>query len=473
MIPNEPALPRQIDQNAEHEGEFWVETFPKIRMRGKLRFKKGLSKLTLRAPIDGQDVFTLIKAQTLHGELRGGIPVTLWNRRAWPHKLGKDSKRWQRFHLTFDWALIGSHEPDYENARFSSWAVRFRSMATWSRLSDPLPTDTPEIDLPQHPRAHLTVEDHSLEFILRDPQRITEYSGKLGPWDGHRVHILVSVEPAASPKYLDIITFDLQALMTFSYQRGAFVTAEYCSKPGAAVMTEIIRKLPVGRPEKSTGHSQMVLTPESIGFDRLITGWWAAIDDIYPVTQVLSKEFYLKGGLLEASASSAIAAAERMHDAIGPTTKPFAQTYLKAKRDEIRELFHAPEDAAFLQHLLDNTSTIRPSLGTRLRELADFLGPDAFDVLQFSADEWIATIKTPRNKLAHTGSHVSKRDGGAKASLFHVDAWTRAVLSLVTLKRLGVPAQTLLQSAWALRTAGTSRLSHQGVDWRPEIDPTT
>lgn len=464
MIPREPELPRQIDRSTKHRGRFWIESADGNRFEGTLRFKRGLPKLTLKAPHDGQ-VFALLTATTIFGELKDGTPITLWNRRGWPPQVARDSTLWQRHLLGFDWALIGIHVSSYESARFSMLAVTFRSIANWSRFEEPLPPETEQSRRPQHRAAQLTIDGHRLSLTLRDPQRIARSGAKLNTWDGHHAHFLVEIEPAASPRYLDVVSFDLQALMTFCYQQAACITGEFCARVGDTRMAEIIRPLPVGEKEGITRRESMVLTPSDLPFEQLIEAWWPAINNIYPVTQVLSKEFYAKGGFLESSATSAVAATERMHQAVGATKEPFKKQYLKEKRQALRTLFVSPNDQHFLQHLLDNSYMVRPSLEVKLRELAEFLGADTFTNLDFSSEEWISMLKRPRNLLAHTGSHVSARSTETAADLYRVDAHTRSVLTLVTLKYFGVGKEGLLRAASALQSAGKARLRQHGVDW--------
>ncbi|MGG7465184.1 hypothetical protein [Plantibacter sp. YIM 135347] len=464
-MPVEPLLPRQLDRRSKHRGEYWVQEAPGVRFGGTLRFENGRPHLVLREPLEGGAVSDFLVTETLQGELHDGTPVTLWRKSALSRPLDW-SKRWRRHHLMFDWALIGTHEDDIEEARFAFWGVVFQSLAPWSQIAEPLPPETEESKRPQHAPARVSMDGHDLTFWLRDPERRSSSEAPQSEWGGHRTHFLVDVHPPAEPKYLDVISFDLQARMTFSYQRAARVTAEFCAHEGDSTMIEIIRELPVGAKERSTNRDEMVLTPAGLPFDRLIEAWWPAVGNIYPVTQVLSKEFYFKGGFIEASASAAVAATERMHEQVGRTKAfGFPSGFLKAKRKRLRDTFTEEKDAAYLEYLLSCRGPVRPTLEVKLTELACALGDDVFDAVGVAAKDWISSVKTPRNNLAHTGSHVLQRGTDASDDLRRVDAHTRAFLTLVVLQYMGLPKSRLLEAADNLRQLGTLRLNEYGINW--------
>jgi hypothetical protein len=248
--------------------------------------------------------------------------------------------------------------------------------------------------------------------------------------------------------------------MTVVFQVSAKTTREelalFVTTPALAIARALTSEKE--NAEKASWHSAVVRASD---FDPATVWprWWLAIDELFPLTQVLAMRFNSGGRIVESSVSAAIAAAERVQEVLGATKTRFEPQYLKRVRARLREEFVAREDEEYLAFLLENSHTVRPTLETKLTELFNLLPKASTEALGISEAQWVAQTKRVRNKLAHSGSHVNRRGPELDSQLDEVDEQTRAVLTLILLNYLGVPDDRIRVAAEILH----QRLAREGA----------
>lgn len=145
-----------------------------------------------------------------------------------------------------------------------------------------------------------------------------------------------------------------------------------------------------------------------------------------------------------------IAVAEHLHGIIGPTRTRFPEGFLEAKKEPLKEAFPSREDAPFREFLYQALKNNRPTLGTRLTELVSAVTPERLKLMTIGEHQWIADVKKVRDLLAHTSSHVTRRGGDSASLLDRVNSQTRAIVSILILKQMGIGSSSLDQASVAL-----------------------
>jgi hypothetical protein len=458
--------PRTLPQwatAAEHRGEWWAPDKPDVRYPGILRFDQREPTLTIEAPPIGQEVFLLGRRATLHGQLDSGRPVTLWDLRQHHliHAKDQSDDRVMRLHRRFTYAIDGDHLDDYEVATFRYSAVQFFDLGMWSRIVEPVPRGTPLAELPQHDAA--TLHDpypgmfgvaSTVTITIEYPERVEIDAvfpgGAIMDHPGEYARMVFRCDPPVPAGFHDLLLRDMQELLTFCYQAGAPVLGEWMSVDDPLDVRPIARRDGFrGRQPHHLGGFQMLLTPDDLMFSDLVVAWWRELEELFPTPQVLTRYHHGTRGLLEQSTASAIAAAERTHETIGPTFTRFGRDYMRLRQRELMQAYPGPEFADFRQFLREKLQEDRPILGTKLRELLAAVTPERVADMGLDADTWHRDVKDVRNKLAHTGAHVLRR-GDSGEQLDRVNSDTRDVLAMLVLCRLGVDATGLDRAAGVL-----------------------
>ncbi|MGX9901666.1 HEPN domain-containing protein [Arthrobacter sp. SA17] len=169
---------------------------------------------------------------------------------------------------------------------------------------------------------------------------------------------------------------------------------------------------------------------------------------------------------MESSVSSVIAVAEHLHGQIGPTLTRFPEGFLESKKGPIKATFPSPEDAPFREFLYQALKNNRPTLGTRLNELASAVKLERLKLMTISEHQWIADVRKVRDLLAHTSSHVTRRGGNGDSSLLdRVNSQTRAIVTILILKQMGIEEAALDRAAMAL-SAELKRFAIEGTNTR-------
>lgn len=197
-------------------------------------------RLTLTPPPVGQEVFELADAQTIHGELESGDKVTLWDvqEHAFEHLPDGDSPT--RYRRRFTFAVLGEHLADFGDARFRFSAFRLHGLREWSAMeAEPVPPYLDSAELSQYEPASLpnfyrdeSGVDYSAVIRFENLRRVQEDPRRKGfrfiaDHTGDQVRVVFECTPPAPLRVHDQLLHDLQALLTFSYQGGAPIEAQW------------------------------------------------------------------------------------------------------------------------------------------------------------------------------------------------------------------------------------------------------
>lgn len=452
------------DAKRKYKGSWWPAHDATARFEGTLRFRKRQPQLTLIAPPVGQEVFALGRTEVVHGQLDSGEMVTLWDLQShWlEHRRPTRSNELSRYRRTFSYALRGAYLEGFDDARFSRSAYRLHGMKSWSQIVEPIPRGLTGSDLPQYPvatRVGLHADDFGVEYTvgvrIENPLRVETDErwpeGAIFDHTGDDVRVVFDCVPPAPAKFHDLLLFDLQSLLTFSYQDGAPVEEEWLESVDSKTWLSVVRHDAFkGAKPRPLGQSQMVLTPQSVSTEHLFNAWWRVIDDLFPACQVITAYHHGTRGVLEGSVTSAIAVIERLHSIVGETKHRFPPGYLETKSEELKHTYPGKELAPFRQFLREALRNNRPTFDVRLQEVLDVVTENRLSLLGIDGADWTSGVKAMRNLLAHTASHVDRRDRDASNRLDRVNAQTRAIIVMLILHELAVPANELDEAARVL-----------------------
>ena len=443
---------QEWDTDKVYSGTWWIPGVPNVSFVGELSFKRGAPSLQLQVPAYGQGHYAVGNGTpVVVGIIEGGHEVTLWDEFGFIYIYLPDISDdvWSYHRRQFSHAILGKHVSSYTDARFATSTVRYGGLADWSRLPD---------TTSQHPHAVMEDFDNAgvqVTISIENPQRLEERDGfpypVISAHSGQEVEVRFVCDPPASAKLHDLLHFDMQAFMTVMFQTSAQTLVESFTLKDGGQTLGVACAHPSEKENagKASAHSAVVRAAD---FDPSIVWpkWWLAIDELFPLTQILAMRFNSGGRIVEGSTSAAIAAAERVHEILGSTRFRFTTKYLKRARARLREQFAASEDAEYLAYLIENSHTVRPTLETKLTELFALLTPETVEALGITEQQWIVPTKAVRNKLAHSGSHVNRRGPELDSQLDEVDEQTRAILTLVLLGYLGVPKYQIVIAAATL-----------------------
>jgi hypothetical protein len=454
--------PRQLSPWAPDStmvGEWWPENQPELRYPGNLTTGKGAIVLTVTAPPIGQEVFAIGSTSTLLGAVHtddGVLEVTLWDRAGYQLEHARNGTDHSK---TFTHAIVGAHIQGYDAANFKYSAVTFNDLGNWGRFRTPMPQSTPDSELPFHtaatlrPYGDLFEADYSVSVQLEYPGRVETNSrfphGAMINHQDRDARVVFEVDPPAPALFHELLANDFQALLTFCYQSGAPVIGEWIGSDSAELRPYYRKDTFKDRDVRHLGHFQMVLTPFEVPFGRLVEAWWNVLDEYFPAAQVLT--IYLHGtrGVLEQSTASVLAATENIHTKIGLTQTRFDSEVIEGNRRKIKSALPGAANSQFRAFLGEKLQENRPTLNTRLQELAALVGQERFAALSIDSNEWIDRFKAIRNKLAHTGAHVPRR-GDPSDELELINAQTRPVLALLILSQMRVSEEVLNRAARTL-----------------------
>lgn len=452
----------------KYRGTWWPAGSEEFAFPGVLRFDKRRPRLTLASPLIGQEIYELAHATVLHGTLASGEKVTLWDIQE--HDLVFLRNRSTMKHRRrFTYAILGEHLEKYEEARFRYSAVRLHGLKEWSAMHRPIPRGMALTELPQYEPALLTNfhrdesgVGYSAEVRFENLRRLEQDHDNSGvvvaSHTGEQVRVVFECTPPAPAQIHDLLLFDLQALLSFSYQGGGAPMQAYwlASQDLASPLPVMQRDAFTG--QKPFGHvfsETMVLTTSALEPAELFPAWWKAVEELYPAVQVIYLYHHGSRGLLESSVAAVIAVAEHMHGIIGPTKTRFPAGFLESKAKDLKKAvkaaFPSPDDARFRLFLYESLGNNRPTLRTRLEELADAVTPERLALLEIDRDQWISDVMEVRNPIAHTSSHVSRRGSDSSNLLNRVNIATRAIVTILILMQMSLTDDALDQSARALR----------------------
>ncbi|HEX4402884.1 MAG TPA: HEPN domain-containing protein [Galbitalea sp.] len=445
------------------DGSWWEPSDTNLSFVGKLEMKKGRPRLTIKAAEYGQgSIHMLAHHTTIHGILTSGESVTLWDPFDQPaiHETRRSQSPWMSAHRTFTHAIIGGHLPSRDETIWSEVAVRFGGMKEWSRVLEPVPAGTDVAELPTYPTAEILDPDGSginVTITLEDPQRVeTDEEWPLGvirDHTGENAQFRLVFSRPAPVQLAEQVLADLQAFMAFAFQSSAVYSTERAKVQPDDDWLRIHTHHPTDKGSRVTHQwHRMLLRADDFDPSVVLPNWYRLLDEIFPVLQVLAMRLNIQSRVVESSASSALAAAERLHEYVGTTKERFDSELLKRNKALILGAVPGDGNKPFRVFLREVTQVVRPTLQTKLEELFDRMDADAAAELGIDRTGWIAAAKRVRNPLAHTGAHVTQRDGDARQSLDYVEGHTRAILSIVVLGLLGVTPEAIKRAATVLKT---------------------
>lgn len=450
------------NETERYHGTWWPPGEREFSFQASLEFKDRRPRLTVASPLLGQEVFKLAHTRIVHGELDSGDKVTLWDTGGHVLESFGDHDGSMQSTRRFTYAVLGEHLENYEEACFRFSAYRLHGLGVWSAMDSPIPRGLSWEELPQYDQALLTIVDsddpcvqYSIEVRIESPRRLETDaffpSGGIVSHTGENARVIFECTPPAPARIHDLLLFDLQALLTFSYQGGAPVEAEWLATDDLEQALNVLREDSFTG-HKPTGHvfrQNMILTLEVAEPSVLFPAWWKAVEELYPATQVSSLYYHGSRGLLESSVSSAIAVAEHLHGIIGPTKRRFPEGFLADKRKELKKAFPGPANAAFREFLHQALQNDRPILSTRLQEITEGVTSARLAVMAIDPARWIVDVKGVRDLIAHTSSHVSRRGSGSSTLLNRVNAQTRAIVAILILQQMRLGEEVLDQAAIA------------------------
>lgn len=452
------------DPTVKYRGTWWPADEPTLTFYGILRFKDRRPQLTLLSPPIGQAVYRLGAVAVLHGLLDSGEQVTLWDyqHHFFEHlsEVGRD--RQSRHRRTFNDAVLGAHLEDFQSARFSRSAFRLHGLKEWARIPDRARRDLPADQQVQFAKATLVGvhsdeydTDYTVGVRIENPYRVETDDqfpeGAIFDHTGDDVRVVFECIPAAPARFHELLLFDLQSLLTFSFQRGAPVEAEWLATNMTGRWLSLLHRDSFNGGETRKLHpNQMVLTASTLGTDVLFPAWWRIVDDLFPAPQVVTAYHHGSRGVLESSVSSAIAVVEHLHGLVGETQTRFPVGFLATKDKELKKVYPGPENAEFRAFLHESLRNDRPTLTTRLNEVVGQVTVDRLKLIGIDGLRWIEGVKDMRDKLAHTASHVDRRHRDASDKLDRVNAETRAIIVMLILEQLLVSAEALDDAARVL-----------------------
>lgn len=464
-------------ESEKHAGSWWPAERRELIVDGVLEFEDRRPRLMLMSPLIGQRIFDLAHAQVVHGELESGEKVTLWDFGGHVLEFLGNEHDSMKTARRFTYAILGAHLEAYEEERFRYSAYTLHGLGVWSAMDTPIPRNLSGEDLPQYEPAHLNSferdesgVEYSATVYIENPRRLEADArfpeGAVVAHTGDDARIVFECDPPAPAQIHDLLLFDLQALLTFSYQGGAPLQAEWLASE------DMDQALPVMRWDsftgrRPTGHvfrQSMILDTALVDPTVLFPAWWNAVKKLYPAPQVVTLYHHGSRGILESSVSSVIAVAEHLHGQIGPTLTRFPEGFLESKKGPLKETFPSPEDAPFREFLYQALKNNRPTLSTRLNELASAVKAERLKLMTISEDQWIADVRKVRDLLAHTSSHVTRRGGDGDSSLLdRVNSQTRAIVTILILKQMGIGETALDRAATAL-SAELKRFAIEGTN---------
>lgn len=447
-----------------YRGLWWPRGSEHSKLQGTLEFVNRGPRLTFVSPVNEQSHRPLSAATVVHGELESGEKVTLWDlSNSFLESLGLDDEVMMRHAKSFAYALYGEHLKSAEDELFRYSAYGMHGLGTWSAMETPIPIGLAKELLPQYDPVEISITDrdgggiqYNVRVFIENPRRLESEEafpgGVVHNYPGDEAQMVFECTPSAPARVHDMFLFDLQALLTFSYQSGAPLQREWLAIENRQHELDVMRADPFTG-QRTKGHlfkRAMVLTLESAEPAVLLPAWWDVLERLYPAPQVIYLYHHGPRGVLESSVASVIAVAEHIHGMIGPTLTRFEPGFLEGKIPAIKKAFPGKSNASFRGFLYEALKNDRPKLSIRLQELVTTVTKRRFNLLGVDPDQWTGDVTSVRNLLAHTSSHVHRRDSAASSILWRVNSQTRAIVTLLILEIMGIDQSGLDRAAKAL-----------------------
>lgn len=444
------------DESKKYRGNWWSPDEPEHVFPGVLRFDDGWPRLTFSSPPTGQDFYALAHPQMLYGEFDSGEKVTLWDLQGSPLHHPPTAKPRIKSRRRFTHAILGEHLNGHLDQVFRFSSYRLRGLLEFSERLTGVPSSLPETERPKYADAKFSIENdgtiYEVSARVENPRQLEvsdSGSNQYFPYHaGENVRTVFECRPPAPAQVHDMLLLDFQRLLSFATVEIIPVEKEWLAVSDRSEMLPVIRRDAVHDVRKyAVGNLfsfNMLVTLQDVEPAVLFPSWWKAVRDLYPATEIISSYNQGTRGVLESSTSSAIALAERLQEAIAPRAERYENGIYREMQAKIKERFKDdPEFSALLKNSLGNRLTLRDKLNV----LTEAMTPERFRLMNIDSSAWVQDVRNVRDLLAHTGSHVKGRTSGSAVKLTRVNQETRAVISLLILKLMGLEDEVLDKAA--------------------------
>lgn len=441
-------------------GLFWSPSNPDAKFDATfVRGRHGRATTRFAASDEGTSVPIFNRADVAHGELDDGTLVTLWS--AYPDDNFARGTSKRRHHVWTN-AVLDAHLPNENETPLAASSVSFEGIDMWTRIG-PIGHDEPKFEYPPAVLEDVYGEGYTVTVRIVNAavtETMSDGNVRFSRFLGEDGRISFETSPAAPLEFHRRLWFDLSSLVSFCTSRATHFF-DYRILPEGGHECRLVEYRAGKPPFMRTPANQMVLAPRQLTPTVLFPAWWDALDSFYPVPQILAGRHMTRRAFVEGHTMAALGAAERMHSHLKMGKRRFPDAFFDARKERIREAIaemprtrESDDYDTFVTEVLQNA---RPFV-VKMRELAERAGRDQLLAADFDPDLWLEGVKTARNRLAHTGSHVSGRGGEQSDLLYQVDQGTRVVLSLLLREQLtGSPM-----------SPGQARLSLAHPRWKME-----
>lgn len=444
------------DESKKYRGHWWSHDEPDYVFPGVLRFDGGRPRLTFSSPPTGQEFYALADPQVIFGELDSGEKVTLWDLHGNPLHHPLTTQKRIKSRRKFTYAILGEHLNSHlaQEFRFSSY--RLRGLLEFSERLTGVPSSLPQSERPKYADARFSIENDGITYEVsarvENPRQLEisdSGSSQFFPYlAGEDVRMTFECTPSAPAAVHDMLLLDFKRLLSFAIVEIIPVEKEWLAVADRAEMLPVMRRDSVHDVRNyAVGNLfsfNMLVTLQDVEPAILFPRWWKAVRDLYPATEVISSYNQGTRGVLESSTSSAIAIAERLQEAIDPHATRYSKGVYREMQAKIKEKFKDdPDFSAVLKSALGN----RLALREKLNVVSQAVTPERFRLMSIDSSVWVQDVRTVRDLLAHTGSHVRGRSSGSAVQLTRVNQETRAIISLLVLKLMGLEDEVLDKAA--------------------------
>ncbi len=207
---------------------------------------------------------------------------------------------------------------------------------------------------------------------------------------------------------------------------------------GAGTEIEVYRGVTVTpRPAKSVDYRDFPLRLSRANTQTIVDRWWAMMDDLRPIPQIMTALKY-QPGYLDSDFFLLATVLDRLSDAW--TNLPgllSAEQYNGMK--EAASRLEVPE-----QFNVDN----RPVFHARVVAILETLSDEVWEKVRIDRDSWLASMKRHRNLVAHSSEQrLAHREFMIGPGLRALRAATDVIVTLVVAQHLGIDGDALVFAA--------------------------
>jgi len=435
-------------------GEFWVPGTSNDPIFGILGLPENYFELRFGSR-------HRLKSDVIHGVLENGDKVTLWTRDFPQYSLSEHAPENFSEARSVSHILVGVHCDSKDEVFINKIAIGFDHLRAWLRMDEVISTSDERPDRQPFSIAAPYNIDSTLEITLGDRPVLESFADSTGSYDawgrfwGNNATIEISSDRALCYSEWAKIEHSLMRLIAFNYGLKLPINLRNYFLSARDEPLDIFSISPM-RPPAQRGYiseTELVIPGTEMPPEVTIDNWFRALSELYPVPQILAGKEFQRNSILESNVLSAIAALEKMHEHMGFAQERFPVEDFELLRSRLVELVSKDEQQSTLaipsrewRDFLERAIGNRRSLRSKLKDLVRRLGKETFSNLGITPDEWINNVVEIRNRIAHTGSHVSEPSDNEAVRLRKLEGQTRAVLKLLLRVWMGleVPNQKRL-----------------------------